>query len=184
MPRRTANEPYDYKRRFRIRLLLVVGLVVLIGVASLLGGHGKRDKQYFGFTSGTTFNGFSPSVSFIVSRDGSQLIGFRYETFGCFGDEPEGPPQRGKNYYQEPSATIRLGTIPVAGDSTFVARSVRTTYASGGRTTATTTSVSGRFTLSGAAGGLITFAQRRIGTGAAGAATCGPVTVRLDANPT
>ena len=182
MPRSSANEPYDYKRRFRLRLLAIVGLFVLIAVASLFGGHGKRSKEYFGFTSGTAYNGFYPSVSFTVAGDGSHLTGFRYETFGCLGDVPERLPQRGHDYYNGPSRTIRLGDVPVAGDSTFAARSVLTTHANGAASTATTTSVSGRFAFSGAASGLITFEQRRTAPGAT-PAMCGPVTVRLNANP-
>lgn len=164
-------------------MALLVGLFVLIGGASLLGGHGKRQKHYFGFTSAPPYNGFSPSVTFTVSRNGSRLSAFQYQTLGCFSDGPQGLLQKGKNYYAQPGATIKLGNVAVAGDSTFAARSVMSTHTSDGISTDTTTSVSGRFTLSGAASGLITFAQERSGTGTR-PARCGPVTVRLNANST
>jgi hypothetical protein len=157
-----------------LALACAIALTLSLGT-SAFGAHPKRSAHFHGSFAFVGVNGFKAPVSFTVSASGRTLTHFTYGTLGCFGS---GGFQPGVDYYTKPSATIRVGTVKVSSAGRFAATGVKSTYTSAGFTTATTTTVSGRFTRANAATGTVRISQTLVGTSRS---TCGPVPIKFTA---
>ncbi len=76
-----------------------------------MAAHPKAGPTDAGPTSASAFNGFKPIVSFTVAANGSKLLHFLYQSFGCFGSG--GPVKPGVDYFMRASSEHKLGTIAV-----------------------------------------------------------------------
>jgi hypothetical protein len=154
----------------RVMVALLVGIAVLMTAAVAIAAHPKRGAHFAGTASGPPINGFAPPVTFTVSPSGKTLTRFAYSTIGCFG---AGGFRPGIDYYAQPGAIIKVGTVKVSGSGHFSATGAVSAYTSHGVTTTTTTKVTGSFTSSKAASGVVTFSQRLSGSYTS---SCGPAT--------
>jgi len=155
---------------------LLVMLLALTAVAAALAAKPKHGAHFAGKTAASKVNGFSAPVTFTVSQNGKSLTSFRYSTFGCFG---AGGFRPGIDYYTQPSAVIKVGTVKVSASGHFSATGAVSAYTTHGYTMTTTSSVVGTFTSARAARGSITFSQASSGTYTA---NCGPGTIAFTAN--
>jgi hypothetical protein len=154
---------------------LLVGLAALTTAAAAIAAHPKKGSHFAGTDSAAPINGFKAPVTFTVSPNGKTLSRFAYATLGCFG---AGGYQPGVDYYTQPSAIIKVGTVKVSGSGRLSVSGHVFVYSSHGVKTTTTTKVSGSFTKSTAASGSITFSQKDTG---AYRSSCGPATLRFTA---
>ena len=95
---------------------LAVGLAAGVSAAlvgSALAAQPRAGKSYAGFTSASAFNGFKPPVSFKVSSNGRQLLGFKYSAGDCGGLGGPGDPWNGPDFVR------RIGTIKVDSRGNF-----------------------------------------------------------------
>ena len=134
--------------------------VALAGALSLLlvaGGSAavpKAAKLYTGPLATSSYHGFTPSVSFTVSRNARQLLRFTWAGGGCTGLGGPG------NAYASPGLNYKLGTINVSRTGGFSIKHVKTTATIGPGVTKTTIStVNGRFKNATTAIGTISFTQ-------------------------
>lgn len=134
--------------------------VVLAGALSLLivvGGSAavpKAGKLYTGPLATSSYHGFTPSVSFTVSRNRRQLLGFKWVGGGCTGLGGPG------NAYASPGLNYKVGTINVSRTGGFSVKNVKTKVSiSPGVTKTTVTSVKGQFKNAMTATGTIYFTQ-------------------------
>ena len=155
--------------------VLLVGIAVLMTAVAALAAHPRKGSHFAGTTSGSPINGFTPPVTFTVSRSGKTLSRFDYSTFGCFG---AGGFRPGIDYYTQPGAIIKVGTVKVSRSGHFSVTGAVFVRSSNGVTTTTTTKVSGRFTSTNAASGVMTFTQKLSGKDTS---SCGPATLPFTA---
>jgi hypothetical protein len=154
----------DRKRFFGLRgasmrwiAVLLVGAVALVGAASALAAHPKRNARFTGIVIGPEVNGFKPPVTFKVSANGKTLTAFTYSTLGCFG---EGGFQPGVDYYTRPDAFVKLGTVKVSRTGNFTVKGEVSVYKGVGGSTTTTSTVNGSFTSPTAVTGSLVFTQK------------------------
>lgn len=150
--------------------------VTLATAASAMAAHPKKGKLYAGPTSGLKYNGFRPVASFTVSADGTKLLHFMYQSFGCGGFG--GPTTPGVDYYMRAYAEHKMGGIAVKADGTFKLKNHKSTYSSHGYTTVTTSTVSGHFKSRDKAVGTITLTQQNPKIPGS---VCGPVRLSFTA---
>jgi hypothetical protein len=131
-------------------LAAALSLTLAVGALAALPTAGKT---YTGFTSVPPYRGFKAAVSFKVSTNGKQLLGFQWAAGGCIGMGGPG------NAYADPYNNYRVGTIPVSATGTFSVANVKWTsnYHSPAKTT--TSTISGRFTTAKTATGTIHYRQ-------------------------
>ena len=153
---------------------LTVGGALLVGAGVASAAHPQAGARFAGTSSLAPINGFKAPVTFRVSRNGGKLTGFAYSSLGCFG---AGGFRPGVDYFTQPSAIIRVGTVKVLKSGSFSA-SGTTSVTSHGVTTTTTTKVNGMFTTAKLARGVVTFQQRASGSFTA---TCGPAKLSFTA---
>jgi hypothetical protein len=154
---------------------VLVSLAVLTTATAAIAAHPKKGSHLAGATSEAPVNGFKAPVTFAVSPNGKTLTKFAYSTFGCFG---AGGFRPGIDYYTQPSAIVKVGTVKVSGSGHFSVTGAVFVYSSHGVKTTTTTKVTGSFTKSTAANGTITFTQKDTGTYTS---SCGPATLSFTA---
>ena len=159
----------------RVVAVLLVGIAVLVTASMAIAAHPKKGSHFAGSTAASAVNGFTAPVTFTVSRSGKTLTRFAYSTFGCFG---AGGFRPGIDYYTQPGAIIKVGTVQVSRSGHFSATGAVSVYSSAGVTWTTTTKVSGNFTSSKAASGTLTFTQRLSGKDKS---SCGPASVAFTA---
>lgn len=152
---------------------LLAGVALLVTAAAAIAAHPKKGSHFAGATSESPVNGFKAPVTFAVSANGTTLTKFAYSTFGCFG---AGGFRPGIDYYTQPSAIVKAGTVKVAGSGHFSVTGAVFVYSSHGVTTTTTTKVTGAFASSRAASGTITFTQKDTGTFTS---NCGPAKIQF-----
>jgi hypothetical protein len=141
------------KPTFRILIVVLAAALSLLLAVSALAAHPKAGKTYAGFTSELPFHGFKAPVSFKVSSNGKQLLGFKWATTGCAGRGGPG------NAFTVPSNIYKVGTIKVSASGTFSVKNLKWTRAP----MVTTSSVSGRFKTAKTATGTISIAQKQQG---------------------
>lgn len=139
-----------------------------------------KSGTYRGLTSGPVVLGFAPPVSFTLPASGRSLTRFRYSTFGC--SNLGGQSETTGDAYLMPAAVKSIGKVPLSSNGKFSVQNVKSTYRSGGQTTTTITSISGKFTSKDRASGTITFSQRFHVPGHA-LPSCGPTSVTFTAKP-
>jgi hypothetical protein len=149
--------------------------VALAGAATALAAHPKRSAHFTGTTNESPVNGFPAPVTFTVSRDGKSLTGFAYSSFGCQG---AGGFRPGIDYYTQPSAIIKVGTVRVSPAGRLSVSGAAWAQSGHGVTTTTTTRVSGSFLSAKSVRGTIVFSQTYTG---AFKASCGPATLSFTA---
>jgi hypothetical protein len=144
---------------------------MLAVTATALAAHPKAGAHFSGFSAASPINGFEPPVTFAVSGNGRTLTNFKYSTLGCFG---AGGFQPGVDYFTQPQAIMKVGTVKLSKSGHFSASGALSTNTTFGNTTKTTSKVSGSFTSAKVAQGTITFSQKVMGKfkGA-----CGPGTI-------
>ena len=129
---------------------MALGLLV---VAAALATLPKAGASYKGSTSAAASNGFKPPVSFKVSADGKQLLGFKYSAGDCGGMGGPGSP------WVNQAFTRNVGTIPVDARGNFAVKNAKSkgplqgADASHSKTNVST--VSGHFGAAGVATGTI-----------------------------
>ena len=160
---------------FRAAVALLVGGAVLTSAAAAVAAHPKKGSHFAGATSEAPINGFKAPVTFAVSSNGKTLSKFAYSSLGCFGS---GGFRPGVDYFTQPSAIVKVGTVTVSGSVHFSVMGIVFAYSSHGVKTTTTTKVTGSFTSSKAASGTITFTQNDTG---AYTSSCGPTTLQFTA---
>jgi hypothetical protein len=154
---------------------LLLGVAVLATAAAAMAAHPKKGSHFAGATSASPVNGFKAPVTFGVSPNGKTLTKFAYSTFGCFG---AGGFRPGIDYYTQPGAIVKVGTVTVSGSGHFSVTGAVFVLSSHGVKTTTTTKVTGSFTSSTAASGTIVFTQKDTGTFTS---SCGPATLSFTA---
>ena len=134
--------------------------VVLAGALSLVlvaGGSAavpKAGKLYTGPLATSSYHGFTPSVSFTTSRNGRQLLRFKWAGGGCTGLGGAG------NAYASPKLNYKVGTINVSRTGSFSVKNVKTKVTiSPGVIKTTISTVKGRFKNATTAIGTIYFTQ-------------------------
>src|ERR1039458_1478300 len=154
--RTPPGTPHSGSRRGRGRLLAASATAaLLLSTAAALAAAPKHGAHFTGTSSETKIVGFSAPVSFAVSANGKTLTNFRYSTLGCFG---AGGFRPGVDYYTQPEAIIKVGTIKVSSGGRFSAPAATYSYKSSfGVSTVSTSKVTGTFTRSKAAKGTIVF---------------------------
>ncbi|MGI8573338.1 MAG: hypothetical protein ACR2L9_12040 [Solirubrobacteraceae bacterium] len=110
---------------------------------------------------------------FQVSSSGKALTGFTYSSLGCLGAGGIAP---GTNPFKFKSAIHKLGTIAVACNGTFSARTVKTNFKVAGQTITTTTTVARKCKSAKTPGGTITFGQKDTGGGVNTSCSSKPMT--------
>jgi hypothetical protein len=134
-------------------VLLVTALSLLL-VAGGSAAVPKAGKLYTGPLATSSYHGFTPSVSFTVSRNGRQLLGFKWVGGGCTGLGGPG------NAYASPELNYKVGTINVSRTGSFSVKNVKTKVTiSPGVTKTTLSTVKGRFKNATTATGTIYFTQ-------------------------
>jgi hypothetical protein len=136
---------------------LLAGAVALVGAASAMAAHPKRNARFTGIVIGPEINGFKPPVAFKVSPNGKTLMGFTYSTLGCFS---EGGFRPGVDYYTQPDALMKLGKLKVSRAGTFSMGGLVSIYKGGGGSVTTTSRVTGSFTSPTSVTGTLTFSQK------------------------
>jgi hypothetical protein len=137
-------------------LILVAALGAAVSLAfavAALAAQPTAGKTYTGFTSVQPYNGYRAAVSFKVSSNGKQLLGFWWEEGGCIGMGGPG------NAYADPYNTYHVGTIPVSATGTFSVANVKWTSSHHSPAKTTTSTISGRFTTAKTATGTIHYTQ-------------------------
>lgn len=123
-------------------MALVAALSVLL-VGTALAAHPKAGKSYSGFNTQGAVNGFRPPVSFKVSSDGRQLLGFKYSAGDCGGMGGPGNP------WKNPGFLRKVGTIKVDSKGNFSVKNAKSTAIAPGSsppvTSHTSSTVSGSF---------------------------------------
>jgi hypothetical protein len=150
-------------------------MLALALAAAAVAAHPRRGAHFRGSFAFVGINGFKAPVSFTVSGDGSSLHGFKYSTLGCFG---AGGFRKGIDYYTQPSAVIRVGTVPVSSSGHFRRTAAVSSFTAFGVTTRTTTTVSGTFTSANTATGTVRVSQVLKGKASG---TCGARPLRFTA---
>jgi hypothetical protein len=129
----------------------------LVAATGALAARPKAGKLYTGPTS-ASYNGFTAPVSFTVSKNGRQLLSFKWAGGGCIGLGGPG------NAWTNPANTYKVGTLNVSRTGTFAVKNVTSTFRGkqGARafTKVTTSTVTGRFKIATAATGTISFTQK------------------------
>jgi hypothetical protein len=144
-------------RRWTLAVLLapVLGLVLVAGALAVLPHAGKL---YTGYTAGPGYHGFTAPVSFTVSRNGRQLLAFKWAGGGCIGLGGPG------NAYTSADLNYKVGTINVSRAGTFSVKNVKWTspvrQPRTGRRKVTISTVTGRFKTATTATGTIHFTQQ------------------------
>ncbi len=129
----------------------------LVPAAGALGASPKAGKLYTGPTS-ASYNGVTAPVSFTVSKNGRQLLSFKWAGGGCIGLGGPG------NAWTNPEMNYKVGTITVSRAGAFAVKNVKWTFVGkqGAHlfTKVTTSSVTGRFKNATTATGTISFTMR------------------------
>ena len=129
----------------------------LVAATGALAASPKAGKLYTGPTS-ASYNGFTAPVSFTVSKNGRQLLSFKWAGGGCIGLGGPG------NAWTNPSNNYKVGTLNVSRTGTFTVKNVKSTFTwqQGGKrfTKVTTSTVTGRFKNATTATGTISFTQK------------------------
>jgi hypothetical protein len=160
----------------RLLVAVLVGALALTLVAVALAARPKKGARFSGFVAVTQgINGFKPPVKFTVSANGKSLTGFQYSTLGCFG---AGGFRPGVDYYTQPDAIIKVGTVKVSGAGAFSTSGAVFTRSAHGITVKTTAAVRGTFTSPTEASGTITYSQKDTGQFKS---QCGPATLDFTA---
>jgi hypothetical protein len=154
---------------------LVVAIALLAAAATAIAAHPKKGARFAGSIAGTGINGFKPPVTFTVSSSATTLTRFTFSTLGCFGS---GGFRPGVDYYTQPSALIKVGTVKVSKSGHFSLAGAVVSYSGFGVTTTTTTSVSGSFTTPRTAIGTVSFTQKLSGKDTG---SCGPAKLQFTA---
>lgn len=135
------------------------GVVLVTAVSLLLVASGsaavpKAGRLYTGPLATSSYHGFTPSVSFTVSRNGRQMLLFKWVGGGCTGLGGPG------NAYASPELNYKVGTINVSRTGSFSVKNVKTRVTiSPGVTKTTMSTVKGGFKNAGTATGTIYFTQ-------------------------
>jgi hypothetical protein len=138
-----------------------LGVVLATALSLALVGSGsaavpKAGKLYTGTLATSSYHGFTPSVSFTASRNGRQLLLFKWVGGGCTGLGGPG------NAYASPEMNYKVGTINVSRTGSFSVKNVKTKVTiSPGVTKTTISTVKGHFKNSTTAVGTIYFTQTR-----------------------
>jgi Fibronectin type III domain len=98
----------------------LASLLCLVLAGSVSAAHPKAGKLYSGHTPGA-YHEFSPPVSFTVSHNGRQLLGFKWAGGGCIGLGGPGNP------YADRDLNYKVGTIRVASNGSFSVNRVKWT---------------------------------------------------------
>jgi hypothetical protein len=98
----------------------LASLLCLVVAGSASAAHPKPGKLYSGHTAGM-YHEFSPAVSFTVSKNRRQLLGFKWAGGGCIGLGGPGNP------YTDPDLNYKVGKISVASNGSFSVRRVKWT---------------------------------------------------------
>jgi hypothetical protein len=129
----------------------------LVLAAGALGANPRPGKLYTGPTS-ASYNGFTAPVSFRISKNGRQLLSFKWAGGGCIGLGGPG------NAWSNPAMNYKVGTINVSRTGTFSVKNVKSTVTwKQGRqafTKVTTSTVAGRFKTATTATGTISFTMK------------------------
>jgi hypothetical protein len=129
----------------------------LVPAAGALGASPKAGKLYTGPTS-ASYNGFTAPVSFTVSKNGRQLLSFKWAGGGCIGLGGPG------NAWTNREMNYKVGRINVSRTGAFAVKNVKWTFRGkqGGHafTKVTTSTVTGRFKNATTATGTISFTQK------------------------
>jgi hypothetical protein len=173
---RAAPRTLDLRAR-RWRTTAVVATAALLASSAVaLGALPKHGASFKGKINGAVINGFVAPVSFKVASNGKSLTGFQYSSFGCFG---AGGFRPGIDYYTQPDAIIKVGTVKVTANGHFSVTGATFSHTSFGNKFTTTTNVTGVFTKSKAAKGTIVLSQKATGKFNS---TCGPGTITFTAS--
>jgi hypothetical protein len=165
---RGVGMPYN-RRRQHVTITALIGVALLALAANALAAHPKAGKPYAGVTSASKIEGFSPAVTFRVSKSGSELLGFTFQTLGCFG---AGGFKPGENPFSGPYGTIKLGTISVTTSGAFAVTGAEYTYKSKGYKVVTKATVNGKFHTAKRATGSVVFGQTETGPHISKPVTC------------
>lgn len=168
---RTDDRDEYYRRRMRLRLLAVLGILVIILAETVFGRHTNAARDYSGHTS-FAYNGYQAPVAFSLAADGRSLRGFQYGNLGCFvhGYGSASAPDP----FASSTAITTVGRVPRVGSLSFAVTGVVALSAADRRRTRTVTSVTVRFDGGRSATGTISFTQTRTG---AAPTSCGPSSV-------
>jgi hypothetical protein len=137
------------------------GVVLATALSLALVGSGsaavpKAGKLYTGTLATSSYHGFTPSVGFTASRNGRQLLLFKWVGGGCTGLGGPG------NAYASPEMNYKVGTINVSRTGSFSVKNVKTKVTiSPGVTKTTISTVKGHFKNATTAIGTIYFTQTR-----------------------
>ena len=135
----------------------LASVLSLVPATGALAASPKAGKLYTGATS-SSYNGFTAPVSFTVSRNGRQLLSFKWAGGGCIGLGGPG------NAWTNPAMNYKVGTLNVSRTGMFTGKNVESTFTwkQGGKrfTKVTTSTVTGRFKNATTATGKISFTQK------------------------
>ncbi len=162
-------------RRSALGVMSCVLAAALSLAAVAFAAKPAHGAHFTGRTAAEPVLGFYAPVKFTVSRNGRQLTGFSYGSFGCFG---AGGFKPGVNPYTG-SSVIHIGTVKVSGSGGVSVNGAKSTSSGFGDTTVTTVSMTGRFTKPKAVTGTITFSQKITGKFDS---TCGPAQIGFTAS--
>ena len=136
---------------------VVAAALSLALVSGALAASPRAGKLYTGLTS-ASYHDFTAPVSFAVSRNGRQLLAFKWAGGGCTGLAGPG------NAWTNPQMNYKVGTIRVSPAGTFAVKNVKWTFTQkqGANvfTKVTTSTVKGRFKSAATATGTISFTQK------------------------
>ena len=142
--------------RWALIAALSAALAVVLAPGAL-GASPKAGKLYTGPTS-ASYNGFTAPVSFTVSRNGRQLLAFKWAGGGCVGLGGPG------NAWTNPEMNYKVGTINVSRTGAFAVKNVKSTFTgkhgAHAFTKVTTSTVTGRFKNATTATGTISFTMK------------------------
>lgn len=148
-------------RRWTLTVPLAAALCLVL-TGSAFAAPPKAGKLYTGHTT-ASYNYFTAPVSFTVSRNGKQLLRFKWTGGGCIGLGGPG------NAWTNPELSYKLGTINLSRSGSFSVKNVKVTFTGkqGGTsfTKVTISTVKGRFKTATTATGTIYFTQKLTGAG-------------------
>ena len=145
-------------RRSALRLGTLVATfgtgLTLLTALSASAAVPTAGSLYTGYVAKSAYNGFTAPVSFTVSKNGRQLLRFKWASGGCVGLGGPG------NAWTSPYLNYKIGTIRVSPTGAFSVRNVKSRNTQNHVTKVTISTIKGRFKTKTTATGTIHFTQK------------------------
>ncbi len=128
--------------------------LTLVLAAGALAASPIAGRLYTGYVAKTVYHEFTAPVSFTVSKNGRQLLGFKWAGGGCTGLGGPG------NAWTSSYLNYKVGTINVLPNGAFSVRNVKSTNIQNHVAKVTISTITGRFKTKTTSTGTISFTQK------------------------